>query len=148
MCRQTHGVTRISARRRRFDVFAILMGIIAVPTLLIGVNAILAREFETSGRQSQAVSQAFETRQTLRALLSLHQDIETGQRGYVLTGNPDFLEPYDQARGQIDGMFDTLAMVARDNPLIADALPALRQASAAKLDGGSRHRHGKGRAAG
>lgn len=110
------------------------MGIIAVPTLLIGVNTILAREFETSGRQSQAVSQAFETRQTLRALLSLHQDIETGQRGYVLTGNPDFLEPYDQARGQIDGMFDTLAMVARDNPLIADALPALRQASAAKLE--------------
>lgn len=110
------------------------MGIFAVPALLIGVNTILAREFGASERQSEAVSQAFETRQTLRALLSLHQDIETGQRGYVLTGNVDFLNPYEQARGQIDGMFGTLTVIARENPLIAQALPALRRASAAKLE--------------
>lgn len=120
--------------RKHLDMLAILVVIVAIPALLLGVNSILAREFEASERQALAVSQAFENREALRALLSLHQDIETGQRGYVLTGDIDFLRPYDQARGQIDGAFRGLAVAADDNPVIAKVLPTLREASIAKLD--------------
>lgn len=48
---------------------------------------------------------AFETQQreleTIR-MLSLLQDTEVGQRGYILTGNESFLEPYNRALAEID----------------------------------------------
>src|SRR4029079_7622861 len=34
-------------------------------------------------------------------LQKLVLDLETGLRGYVLTGNPDFLHPYTTAKGQL-----------------------------------------------
>ncbi|MGZ5084176.1 MAG: CHASE3 domain-containing protein, partial [Usitatibacter sp.] len=33
----------------------------------------------------------------LEKVLSDAKDAETGQRGYLLTGNPRYLEPYDTA---------------------------------------------------
>ncbi len=36
-------------------------------------------------------------------LLSTMKDLETGERGYVLTGRPEFLEPYRMAEGTVDG---------------------------------------------
>jgi PAS domain S-box-containing protein len=107
---------------------------VVIPALLLGVNAILAREFAASERQAVAVARSFETRAQLRLLLSLHQDIETGQRGYVLTGNRAFLQPYEQARGRIDGSFGALETLAAGNALTMAALPGLRAASRAKLE--------------
>ena len=37
-------------------------------------------------------------------LLRLMADLETGKRGYLLTGDPTFLTPYDQARNDLDGL--------------------------------------------
>ncbi len=36
-------------------------------------------------------------------LLSILKDLETGERGYVLTGVPSYLEPYEQATAALDG---------------------------------------------
>jgi signal transduction histidine kinase len=51
-------------------------------------------------------------------------DAETGLRGYLLTGRPDFLEPYRAARPEIRQHLDELTVIALDdaelNPLIAD----------------------------
>lgn len=41
-------------------------------------------------------------------LLSLLKDMETGQRGYVITGDSDFLEPYNEARGMVAMQTDSL----------------------------------------
>src|SRR5260370_2046663 len=35
-------------------------------------------------------------------------DMETGQRGYLLTGNPDYLQPYVDAKGRLEIDFVTL----------------------------------------
>ena len=35
-------------------------------------------------------------------------DMEAGQRGYLLTGNPDYLQPYDDAKGRIEVDFANL----------------------------------------
>jgi CHASE3 domain sensor protein len=35
-------------------------------------------------------------------VFSLLQDAETGQRGYIITGDERFLEPYDEALTQLD----------------------------------------------
>src|SRR5437016_7372432 len=35
-------------------------------------------------------------------------DMETGQRGYLLTGNPSYLQPYTDAKGRIAGDLSSL----------------------------------------
>ena len=44
----------------------------------------------------------------LQTALSTLKDAETGQRGYVLTGDEDYLQPYDQALQRIPGKLQTL----------------------------------------
>jgi len=58
---------------------------------------------------------AIESRQEL---LSLLKDAETGQRGYLLTGDPRYLEPYATARPQADRL---LAQMSSRGELVGDA---------------------------
>lgn len=44
------------------------------------------------------------------------RDIEVGQRGYALTGNLRFLEPYTAARQEVDIHFKNLLELTKDNP--------------------------------
>src|SRR4051812_46756488 len=41
-------------------------------------------------------------------LLSTVKDAETGQRGFVITGDESYLEPYEAALRQIEGEIDQL----------------------------------------
>lgn len=107
--------------------------VLAIPASLLGINAILAREFDASEENALAVARSFETREQLQLLLSLHQDMETGQRGYALTGNAAFLEPYEKARRRLDGAFHGLAGLIADEPGSAAAIGRLNAASSAKL---------------
>ncbi|MDO7904853.1 CHASE3 domain-containing protein [Paenibacillus sp. JX-17] len=43
-------------------------------------------------------------------------DMETSQRGYVITGNESYLEPYDQAKVVWENDFNTLYGLVADNP--------------------------------
>ena len=48
-------------------------------------------------------------------LLSLLRDMESGQRGYIISGDRDFLEPYNEAKGKIAAATDTLIKLLYDN---------------------------------
>lgn len=73
--------------------------------VLIGIN-------ETGYRQSsQALDRIEEytrTRNAVNQLLQHVLDAETGSRGYLLTGDPRYLEPYDAAVAQIGQNLDSL----------------------------------------
>lgn len=43
-------------------------------------------------------------------------DMETGKRGFLLAGDPVFLDPYDDAGKNVDAAFADLAQLTRDNP--------------------------------
>lgn len=60
-------------------------------------------------------------------LLSAVQDAETGQRGYLLTGDERYLEPYDRARGVITSRFENLADLTQDNPRQRATIAQLRR---------------------
>ncbi|MGK9066338.1 CHASE3 domain-containing protein [Stutzerimonas chloritidismutans] len=51
---------------------------------------------------NQSVSQSLEIITAAQAMLSSLQDIETGSRGFVLTGEPSYLEPYEIGLEQIE----------------------------------------------
>jgi PAS domain S-box-containing protein len=99
--------------------------------LLLG--RLLSVEFEQSRLLQEEVDQSYRLRFEVQRTLSLHQDIETGQRGYVMTGDPEFLDPYQRARGQIAAAIADLAKTSDRNSHIGRKLPGLASLSAAKL---------------
>lgn len=74
---------------------------LAVVLIVASTGRLSLSEFERSRGLREEVRQSYERRAQLQALLSMHQDIETGQRGYVLTSDESFLEPYNAARSHI-----------------------------------------------
>jgi PAS domain S-box-containing protein len=53
-------------------------------------------------------------------------DMETGLRGYLLTGHQDFLEPYKDGSALIGSSFETLGRLVSDNPAQLRSLNELR----------------------
>ena len=52
----------------------------------------------------------------LTAIQSRITDVETAQRGYVLTGRSDYLEPIVDAEGDLTDMISRVRALTRDNP--------------------------------
>ncbi len=62
------------------------------------------------------------------------QDAETGQRGYLLTGNERYLEPYERARSQLTARFKELESVMGSDLVQQRRLAELRTDVDRKLD--------------
>jgi methyl-accepting chemotaxis protein len=71
----------------------------------------------------------------LDRLLSEAKDAETGQRGFVLTGDEAYLEPYNTATRTLDNTLGELRTLTVDNPAQQRRLDALAPVLKAKLDG-------------
>lgn len=107
----------------------------AVLALIVGTRAVLV---EGQRANREAARQAIEYQESLSGLLSLAQDAETSQRGYLLTGDKSYLQPYRQAVEAIPGQLARIdSMTAPDDELvqqinrIKDAL-SLKQAELAQ----------------
>jgi len=107
-----------------------LLVVASVPIILVVVNHMLSREFDNVRVLADEVEQAHRTGEQLLTVLSVNQDIETGQRGYVLTGDTSFLEPYATAERRLDNELAALDALARGKPVLQRAMPALRELSA------------------
>ena len=86
-------------------------------TILLALSAVeVYREFRASAEVRAAVSTSYETRAQIHRVFSLLQDAETGQRGYVITGNPGYLDPYQSARRDLDRQMTRLETLFQDHP--------------------------------
>lgn len=88
------------------------------------------RGFEQNARLRQDVSDSYDARAALQAVLNRHQDIELGQRGYVITGDPRFLQPYRDAEKRIEANLNAFARRAGEGQ--SRHIAELRRASAEK----------------
>ena len=61
-------------------------------------------------------------------------DVETGERGYLLTGDNAFLEPFETSRGRVAAELDDLGAQLAPIPEAAPRLQRLRELAAAKLE--------------
>jgi CHASE3 domain sensor protein len=62
------------------------------------------------------VAHSHQVRTELADLLSEMKDAETGQRGYVITGEESYLEPYKAALGSIKNTLADVRKLTADNP--------------------------------
>jgi PAS domain S-box-containing protein len=81
------------------------------------------RLIDTASLQSHATRVMSNAEQLIKAIV----DMETGQRGFVITGNEEFLEPYHEASQRIDGYVDTLDSLTLNNTLQQSRLDTVRQ---------------------
>src|SRR5690606_19522744 len=63
------------------------------------------------------VTRSSSVREGIARMLSTLVDAETGQRGFLITGKDEFLEPYQRALGDIDQNFKELLELTEDNPV-------------------------------
>jgi methyl-accepting chemotaxis protein len=67
-------------------------------------------------KNDERVAHTHQVRRELAELLSQLVNAETGQRGFVITANEEFLEPYTAALGLIDKIFAEVRLLTLDNP--------------------------------
>src|SRR5664279_4549899 len=72
----------------------------AVTLLAIWVTAMFWT-FDDMAEVAVLRGQNFQTRISSAELMSSMQDAETGQRGYIVTGDPKYLEPYNAVNLQV-----------------------------------------------
>ncbi len=75
--------------------------------VLVGINEVGHMRSQDAVEQ---LAQGLTTRSDVNKLLQSMLDAETGQRGYLLTGNETYLEPYDNAVATVQKNLDSLRM--------------------------------------
>ena len=72
-----------------------VVAFVAALGLLAAAALIDWRQINRMDETATSVARAHEVQANLNRLLSLAQDVETGERGFVVTGDPAFLEPFE-----------------------------------------------------
>jgi len=98
-------------------------------------NAIFTFQLENYGEEKlQWVIHTNEVIIETKDLLSKMQDSETGQRGFLLTKNISYLEPYQTSLISIKHHFETLKRLTSDNPIQQKRLESIKKSMQLKLD--------------
>lgn len=97
-----------------------------VAMAVVCLNAWLAfRSVQVLDESQYWVAHTWQVINTLERIIGSMKDVESGDRGYLLTGNPEFLEPYTNASREIPREFHQLVTLTASDPT--------RQAQIAKM---------------
>jgi PAS domain S-box-containing protein len=116
---------------KRFSVitgFAVLLAVLMINT------AVTRRQIAIQDSNQEWVEHTQRVLLELRTVESLLTDAETGQRGFLYTGEARYLEPYNHALTEVNTHMDKLAVLVADNPQQSPRMPELRAISKRKMD--------------
>src|SRR6266404_2996609 len=103
------------------------IGFVAAASLLLLVGVESYRDTLRVAEAAAARKRSFEVRGLLSDTAARLVDAETGQRGFLLTGDDVYLEPYHAAIKSIDRLLAELKISVADNPRQLKRLPELDQ---------------------
>jgi signal transduction histidine kinase len=113
----------------RSTIVLLIAGMIALLGI-VGTSLWLVNKVQTYFNELVEVR---EVRSSAADLLSTLQDAETGQRGFVITGDASFREPYDDALRAVAERQQTLGERAERFPHYAERMPDIRRLVSEKL---------------
>ena len=100
----------------------------------VAIVAMLSyQSLQSTVGSSQNLAKTVEVLSELDGLLSTLKDAETGQRGYLLTGEDSYLEPYTNAKAAMAGEFRAMRVLLRDRPEQARRLDILENQAGVKM---------------
>src|SRR5579862_9523540 len=105
----------------------ILSGSIAL-LAFIGWQA--SRSLDTLTLRADWLNHTERVRYEIGAALQSLTDIETGERGYAISGDDSFLQPFQAARASLTSDLGALRQLTSDNPrqqVLIDSLSAIAQ---------------------
>lgn len=111
----------------------IAMGFAVSFVLLLGIGTIAYRGIESLTSTSYLVAHTHKVLEHLSSLSSLMKDAETGQRGFIITGQEPYLEPYQAAIQAIPAVTQELRDLVADNPAQQKRLESMLSLANAKL---------------
>ncbi len=100
----------------RTTILALLVGLAAL-LVIVGVTVGLVRQ---TALYAELATTAREQRAAFADLRNTLDDAETGQRGYLLTGDETYLEPYLNAEKRLASELDQIRSVTMRDPQMAD----------------------------
>ncbi|BAU14681.1 multi-sensor signal transduction histidine kinase [Leptolyngbya sp. NIES-3755] len=107
----------------------------AATLILLLLNAVISyRNILRLAENEQSINQSYQTIANLETTLSTLKDAETGQRGYLLTGQDRYLEPYNRAIASINQRVQTLKQSEAIEPQQLQRLEQLITDKFAELD--------------
>jgi signal transduction histidine kinase len=107
--------------------FAAVVVVLAI-TLVIGL-----RNLRNVYEASEATAHTYAVKLELRQLLALLVDAETGERGFIITGQEPYLEPYTPARNAVPSVIARLRALMADEPAQQTDVNALATIANEKL---------------
>lgn len=119
---------RSERKRRRVAWLAAL----AAPALIALVAVLLVQQLADANRLHAAEAVSQDRRVMIQAVLSAHQDVETGQRGFLLTGRDSFLEPFHTGGAVLDGLLPQLRRSYAQEPAQLRELAGIEEVSRQK----------------
>ncbi len=136
-------IERISIKQRVVRQTAVLAGAAVV---LTGMALLLLHDFKRTQEAQGWVAHTYQVMNSAESVLSLMKDAETGERGFLLTGEPAYLAPYDAALAALPRGLQELKNLTADNPrqqarwieinrLTAERLAVLKHAIAVRRAG-------------
>ncbi|MBD0347319.1 MAG: CHASE3 domain-containing protein, partial [Coleofasciculus sp. Co-bin14] len=107
--------------------FGSVLAIVGIATTVTEISK--ANLKETQG----LVSHTFEVQTLLREVEKDLVDAETGQRGFLVTNAPNYLEPYDSGRKNFQDHIEKLKKLVSDNPTQVTRAEAIQQTAQQKF---------------
>jgi PAS domain S-box-containing protein len=120
--------------RRKIPHQAELLSLVLALLLVLLIAALSYRAWAAFGGYSEQLANTQQTVDGVNSLLSTLRDAETGQRGYVITGEDRYLEPYQRAVAELPTNMAALSRAADANPDQAEAVTALRPLVEEKME--------------
>ena len=113
----------------------LLVRLLALPIITLALLALtLAYGFRLVQRSARRVDRSDQVIAYANNLVKLMVDEETGLRGFLLTGDTLFLQPYQEATQQLEPEFTTLFRLVRRDPEQTARLQRVQTASRAWQD--------------
>lgn len=84
--------------------------------ILVSLNVLFYWSFINQKQTTERVAKSRVILQKLESLLSTVKDAETGQRGYLLTGQTSYLEPHNSAVKKLKPQIEELQKLTRADP--------------------------------
>jgi PAS domain S-box-containing protein len=113
--------------------FSVITGFFLLLLLLLVNGLVIRRQLAVQVNNQRWVLHTEGVLLQLSRTESLLKDAETGQRGYLLTGDAQYLGPYNVAVSRIHPEIVTLAQLTEDNPAQQSRILQLRSLADRKL---------------
>ena len=104
----------------------LLLGYLVVFSLMIAITAVMYQNSRSLLETQQWVEHTHEVNAKVRLVQKLVIDMQTGKRGYLITGREIYLQPYNAAIEAYDKETSALRDLISDNPLQIERLNEIK----------------------